>query len=179
MVNNFTSDDTWRFCYTVLPDRGDKTKWSMTLPKDEELLEFSIVTNVLNHKITELKLYFDDNPEACVFEVRPVHDRQYFSVAGRKAKKITIEIACWEESGLQNVIGIENFWLRVKRPESFCKNVKPLINIGGFVRYNMGKGGILLNQLNILQKEENPINADKKGKIVKTLLWNLGAVFEK
>ena len=47
------------------------------------------------------------------------------------------------------------------------------------MRYNMGKGGILLNQLNILQNEENPVNAEKKAMVTKTLLMNLGAVLEK
>jgi beta-galactosidase len=179
MVNNYTSEDSWRFCYSILLDRSDKTKWSMSLPNEEALVDFSIVTNVLYHKITKINLYFDDKPEPFTINLRPIHERQYFPLAGKKAKKITIEIADWEKTGAQNIIGIDNFWLGVKRPESFLNNVKPLINIGGLMRYNMGKGGILLNQLNILQNEENPVNAEKKAMVTKTLLMNLGAVLEK
>lgn len=179
MVNGYTSDDTWRFTYSIQLDRSEKTKWSMSLPKEEELEDFSIVTNADYHKITKINLYFDDKPEPFTVELRPVHDRQYFSIPGRKFRKITFEIADWEKTGVRNVIGIDNIWFGVKRPAAFMKNVHPLLNIGGLMRYDMGKGGVLLNQLNILQNEENPVNADKKAVIAKTLLGNLGAVFEK
>jgi hypothetical protein len=45
------------------------------------------------------------------------------------------------------------------------------------VRYAKGPGGILLNQLNIVEREVNPVNAEKKGTILKALLKNLGATF--
>jgi beta-galactosidase len=55
--------------------------------------------------------------------------------------------------------------------------VKPLLNVGGLVRYDEGRGGILLNQLKLPEHEVNPANAGKKRAIVKTLLANMGAVF--
>ncbi len=178
MVNGFTADDTWRLCYSILLDRGDKTKWTMELPHEEELTNFSIVLNVIYHKVTTINLYFDEDPTPFTIHTRPTHDRQDFSVAGKKARKITIELAEWEKSGTGNVIGVDNLWLGVKRPEAFLKNVKPLLNIGGLMRYSMGKGGVVLNQLNILEKEQKPINAEKKANITKVLLKNLGAVFQ-
>ncbi len=177
MVNGYTSDDTWRLCYSILLDRGDKTKWTMELPKEEEFSSFSIIINNIYHKISKINLYFDNDPNPAVLDVKPTHEKQEFSLEGKKGRKITFEIADWEKSGAQNVIGIDNFWLGVKRPEAFRKNVKPLLNIGGLMRYNMGKGGILLNQLNLTDKEVNPINSDKKATVVKTLLKNLGADF--
>ena len=177
MVNGYTADDTWRFCYSILLDRGDKTKWTMELPREEEFVSFSIIINNLYHKISKINLYFDDDPSPAVLEVKNNHEKQEFSIEGRKGRKITLEITDWEKSGAQNVIGIDNFWIGVKRPESFRENVKPLLNIGGLMRYTMGKGGILLNQLNITDKEVNPINSDKKATVVKTLLKNLGADF--
>ncbi|MBI5723458.1 MAG: hypothetical protein HZA50_05830 [Planctomycetes bacterium] len=176
LFNNYTADDCWRFCYMICMDPGQKTKWWMELPKEEELVNFSIVQNVIYHKITKINLYFDDDPKPFAIEIKPTHDRQDFSVEGKKAKKITIELADWEKSGTANVLGIDNIWLGVKRPPEFLKNVKPLINIGGLMRYNMGAGGIVLNQINVLDKEVNPINADKKANVVKTLLKNMGAV---
>lgn len=178
LVNNYTADDTWRFCYSILLDRGDKTKWTMELPKEETISNFSIVLNVIYHKVTKINLYFDNDPTPFTINTQPTHDRQDFAVKGKKAKIITIELADWEKSGDKNVIGIDNMWIGVKRPASFLRNVKSLLNIGGLMRYNMGKGGILLNQLNILENEQNPINADKKKGITKTLLMNLGSVFE-
>jgi beta-galactosidase len=178
MVNNYTADDTWRFCYSIALDRGDKTKWTMELPRPEVLTNFGIVLNVIYHKVTKINLYFDDDPQPVVMETRPTHDRQDFAIPDRKAQRVTIELAEWEKSGTANVIGIDNFWISVKRSPEFYKNVRPLLNIGGLLRYNRGAGGILTNQLNILEREQNPVNVEKKANITKTLLRNLGAVFE-
>ena len=45
------------------------------------------------------------------------------------------------------------------------------------MRYNRGQGGIVLNQLNILDREKLPLNKSKKANITKVLLANMGAVF--
>jgi len=177
LFNGFTADDSWRYCFSIILDRGDKTKWTMELPRPEEIINFSIVLNVIYHKVTKINLYFDDDPRPFTIRTRPTHDRQDFAVDGRKARRITIELAEWEKSGRQNVIGIDNMWIGVKRPERFLENVKPLLNIGALMRYNMGAGGIVLNQLNILQSEKLPVNAEKKANITRVLLRNLGAVF--
>jgi beta-galactosidase len=75
------------------------------------------------------------------------------------------------------VISVENIWIRVKRSPSYYRDVKPLLNIGALVKYRLGKGGILLNQVRVLGREANPVNAQKKQTIVATLLRNLGAAF--
>lgn len=177
MVNGYTADDTWRFCYSIALDAGQKTRWTMELPKPEELTSFGIVLNVIYHKVTRIDLYLDEDPTPITLITRPTHDRQDFPIAPRKARRITIELAEWEKSGTANVIGIDNLWLGVRRPREFLERVKPLLNIGGLVRYDQGEGGILLNQLNILAQEVNPVNAEKKATITKALLKNLGATF--
>ncbi len=177
LVNGYSSDDTWRFTYSFLLDRGDKTRWTMELPREEEFTSFSIIINNIYHKISRINIYFDDNPKPVTLAVEANHERQDFSLEGRKGRKITMEIADWDKSGTQNVIGIDNFWFNVKRSDAFLSNIKALLNIGGLVRYNIGKGGILLNQLNVLEREVNPINADKKATVVKSLLKNMGADF--
>jgi len=67
--------------------------------------------------------------------------------------------------------------LYVKRDEEYLKTARPLLNIGGLMRYNRGQGGIVLNQLNILDREKLPLNRIKKANITKALLANMGAVF--
>jgi hypothetical protein len=88
-----------------------------------------------------------------------------------------MEVAKWEERGTANIVVIDNLWLMVKRPDDYLKRVKPLLNIGGLMRYDFGKGGIVLNQLKLMRSEVNPVNTDKKNAVCKTLLANLGAVF--
>ena len=177
LVNGYTADDTWRFCYMMALDRGDKTRWTLELPRAEELTSFSLVPSVLYHKITKMNFYFDEDPVPFTITVKPVHEKQSFPITGKRAKKVTIEIAEWEKSGTQNVLGIDNLWLGVKRSDEFLATVKPLLNIGGLVRYAKRPGGFLLNQLNIVEREVNPVNSEKKATIMKALLKNLGATF--
>lgn len=177
MVNNFTADDSWKWCYMITLDRGDLTKWTMELPKEEEIVNFGIVINVIYHQISKINFYFDDDPEPFAINLRPTHDRQDFAIKGKKARRITLEIADWQKSGRANVLGIDNLWVGVKRSPEFYRDVKCLLNIGGMMRYNIGRGGIVLNQLNILDNEVNPVNKEKKANVCRAILQNLGAVF--
>jgi hypothetical protein len=63
----------------------------------------------------------------------------------------------------------------VKRPKDYGDRVQPLLNIGVLVKYPTGKGGVILNQMNVPAKEASPINAEKKRRILKSLLKNLDA----
>jgi hypothetical protein len=177
LTNGFTSDDTWRLTYSIILDAGHKTKWTMDLPKEEELVSLKIKTNQIYHKITKINLYVDDDPEPVVAQLRPDGAIQEVPLDGKTGKRITFEIADWEETGRQNVIGIDNFWLYVKRDEDYLNSTRPLLNIGGLMRYDRGQGGIVLNQLNILDREKLPLNKSKKANITKALLANMGAVF--
>lgn len=177
MVNGFTSDDNWSFCYTILLDQGNAKKWTLTLPREEEVIALKIRPSRIYHPITRMNFYFDDDttPVAVDLRVDPVD--QEISIPPHKAKKVTMEVAAWAERGTANIVVIDNLWLQVKRPDDYLKRVKPLLNVGGLMRYDFGKGGMVLNQLNWLDREENPINLDKKQNVLKTLLANLGAVF--
>ncbi len=179
MVNGFTSDDNWAFTYTIIMDRGDKRRFTLELPKEEELVALKIRPSRLYHPITEIKIYFDADPKPVVAEI-PVRDNpitEDIPVKGRKAKKITLEISDWQKSGKKNIVVIDNLWLRVKRSEDYVKNVKSLLNIGALMRYSIGDGGIVLNQINLVENEKNPANRTRKATITKTLLKNMGATF--
>jgi hypothetical protein len=177
MVNGFTSADNWSFCYTIIMDKGQKRKWTLTLPKEEEVVALKIQPSRIYHPITRMNLYFDEDPVPVSADLRIDPVSQDIPIAGRKAKKVTLEVAQWAERGDANVVVIDNLWLTVKRSDDYMRRVKPLLNIGGLVRYDEGRGGIVLNQLKLLEREVNPANGAKKQAIAKTLLANLGAVF--
>ena len=65
----------------------------------------------------------------------------------------------------------------VERPNDFEKNVKPLLNIGGLIKYPKSKGGVLVSQYKFQEQESNPINQSKKQILISTILRNLGAKF--
>ena len=179
MVNGFTTSDSWRYCFSILLDRGEPTAWTLKLPREEEVIGFSIVPNTIYRRVTKVRLTFDGDRAGVVeLDVRPVNERQDFEFAGHRARALTIEIARWDAVGSGNVVGVDNLWIRVRRPPDFYKRVRPLLNIGALVKYPMGAGGVILNQLRVLDTEGVPVNAQKKRTIVATLLRNLSAVFE-
>jgi beta-galactosidase len=177
MFNGFVTADSWKYVFSILLSKNEPTRWTMKLPREEEIIQFSIALNTIYHKVTKINLYFDADDKPVALNARPIPDRQDFIVGPRKAKALTIELAEWEKSGTQDVIGVDNIWLRVKRPDDFQQKVKPLLNIGALVRYPMGSGGVILNQLRIMPTETVPINTQKKQTIVATLLRNLGAAY--
>ncbi len=179
MVNGFTSADNWAFTYTIIMDRGDSRKFTLKLPKEEELVALKIRPSAIYHPITKMNIYFDDDPTPVVANI-PVRENpivEDIPIPGRKAKTITLEVTEWAERGTKNIVVIDNLWLQVKRDEQYMKNVTSLLNIGALMAYQKGKGGIFLNQLNILGQEVNPDNVNKKAAIVRTTLSNLGAIF--
>lgn len=177
MVNGFTSADNWSFCYTIIMDKGHKLKWTLDLPKAEEVVALKIQPSSLYHPITRMNLYFDEDPVPVSADLRIESAPQDIPIAGRTAKRITLEVATWAERGNANIVVIDNLWLTVKRSDDYLKRVKPLLNIGGLVRYDEGRGGFVLNQLKLSGREANPANLAKKQAITRTLLANLGAVF--
>lgn len=179
MFNGLTTADSWKYVMTIIPDLAPTaTKWTMTLPREQEITDLSIVFNAIYQSITKFNLYFDDDPKPVTFEAKPGNDRQDFQLpVSRKAKVITVELVDWtKQPNGRAILGIDNMWIHVKRPAEYRAKVKPLLNIGGLVKYPLGRGGIVLNQLRILPTEAVPVNAQKKRTIVTTLLRNMGAV---
>jgi beta-galactosidase len=177
MVNGYLSDTHWRLIFSIHLMRGDPAKWDIEFPREEEVTTFSIAPNSTYHEITRIRLTFDGKADSAQEFDLSGSDRQDLAVTPVKAKKMNMEILKWNPKGSVDVIGVDNLWIRVKRPEGFSDRVKPLLNIGGLVKYPRGKGGILLNQYNIIDNEQNPANAQKKQIVTATLLRNLGASF--
>jgi beta-galactosidase len=180
MTNGLTSADSWKFIfYHDLSKADPKPKWSGELPREEEVTDFSIIINAHYHRITKLRLIFDDDRAGAVtLDLKPVAElRQDFPLKPRRCKRITLEPLEWTPSPSQPVIGVDNIWIKVRRGDDYTKKVVPLLNIGALVRYRMGAGGITLNQVRVQASEPNPVNTEKKQNLVATLLRNLGATF--
>lgn len=171
MVNGLTYH--WRFGFSVLLDKQQPRQWPVVLPRKEKVVGFSIAPGALYHKITEVTLGFEDGKDPVVLTIDPTNTRQDFTFPARDAERMTVEITKWDASGSANVVAVNNIWIKVARDQQFYRRVKPLLSVGGLVRYSMGKGGVILNQLHIRETETNPVNADKKRKIAHTLIKNL------
>ncbi len=176
VVNGLTTDEFWMYLYYIHVDEREP-KIEFDLPRPEVIEEFSITCDTNYYKIIGVSVYFDDDPEPVKLELRPDSSVQKFKLEPRRASKVTVEFSDLLKTHERPVIGINNLGLKVRRSEEFYDRVKPLLNIGALVKYPQGNGGILLNQVNVLEHEENPANRSKKAVIVKQLLANLGARF--
>lgn len=173
MVNGFTSADAWKLIYYMSTQYPRVT---LTFPRPEEIVRFSIVLNTHYCIATKVNLYFDDDPAPVSLSTKPIGERQDFDLSPRKVTKtLTIELTDFDKPG--QTTGVDNIWIYVSRPPEWRKKVTPLLNIGGLVKYSMGKGGLLLCQLNVKDSEPVPENAQKKRAIITALLRNLHATF--
>ena len=149
---------------------------SLKLPRPERVNHFAIALNTDYARARKVNLYFDDDPKPVVLTTKPDNSRQEFDLAPRQAARLMIELADFDRLG--TTTGIDKAWVGVERSPEWRQKVKPLLNIGGLVKYPMGEGGVLLNQLLIKPAEENPVNAQKKSNVVVALLRNLHASFD-
>ena len=179
MTNGLTSADSWKFIFYHELKNDPHPKWSAELPHEEEVVHFSIVLNTHYQVISKLRLIFDDREaDAVTLDLKGTAElMQEFALPARKCKKITLEPIDFDTRGKQPTTGVDNIWIKVRRSEDYRKRVVPLLNMGALVKYRMGPGGVILNQLRVLESEPNPVNGPKKQNIVATLLRNVGATF--
>jgi beta-galactosidase len=173
VVKGFTSHDAWKLIHYM---QTAAPRLALKLPREEEITDLSIILNTHYAKATRVNLYYDDDKEPVALSTRPTDERQDFTLQPRKARKITVELAAFDDPK-KTTTGIENLQIHVRRGDAWRQRVKPLLNIGGLVKYPMGEGGLVLNQLRIPAQEGVPVNAEKKRAVVTALLRNLGATF--
>jgi beta-galactosidase len=172
VVNGFTSADGWKLIHYMDTKNPMVT---MRLPREETVDELSIVLNIHYAVATKIHVLFDDDPDPVVLVTKPNAERQEFSIGPRKCRRMTVRLA--EFNKVDKTTGIDNLWVHVRRPAGWPQRVRPLLNIGALVKYPMGAGGVILNQLHAKPGEAVPVNAQKKQVIVATLLRNLHATF--
>jgi beta-galactosidase len=176
MVNGLGREYNWRYTFTFIMQRGDKTEWTVELPREETIEAFAIKPNLNFKHLRKIKLTFDgDESSSVVVDVEPSWNPQRTEFEPRAARRVTFKLLQWDDNTDRELIAIDNLWLYAKRSDEFLRKVKPLLNIGALMRYPMGAGGIVLNQVNPLEAETLPINAQKKKTLVAGLLGNLGA----
>ena len=179
MINGFHSGDAWR--YIVYFERRENETWpgwTMTLPRPEELTGLSIMLNGSYRLITRLDIYFDDDPQPVSIDLEPTRERQEITLPQRPAARtLRFAIASVDNSSDRLVTGVDNIWLHARRDPQWHAKVTPLLNIGALVKYPQGEGGIILNQVQVLENEQAPENAGKKATIVTQILRNLSATF--
>ena len=170
MVNGFTC--SWRLGLAIPLEDDQPKRFTITLPAEREIDGFSFANAYSKYfkKTTKLRLGFDSG-DPVALTLQAAGGRQDFTFPARTTKTLTVELLEWTEAGA--ILDVVNLWIRPKRTKAFSQKVQPLLNIGVLVKYPMGKGGVILNQMNIVEQETNPANAVKKQRIMDVLLKNL------
>jgi beta-galactosidase len=174
LVNGFTSADAWKLIYYM---NTASAKITLKLPREEEITDLSIVLNTHYAKATRVHLFYNQDPTPVTLTTKPNNERQDFSLVPRKVRSLTIELAQFEKP--DKTTGIDNLWIKVNRSPEWHRKVKPLLNVGALVKYPMGSGGLILNQVLVKPREAVPVNAQKKRAMVRALLNNLHASFSR
>jgi len=173
MVNGF--DDAWQLGFTFPIDKPEYLKWTFTFPRAEEVSGFSLVPDTNYHVVTKLRLSFEgSDAKPMVLDIKPDLTRQDFPIPAVKATGMTLEVLQTTDNAAP-VSGIRNLWIRVNRSEEFKQKVKPLLSIGVLMKYPAGSGGIVANEMQLIEKELIADNRTKQKSIMAVLMRNLGA----
>ncbi len=176
VVNNLTSDEMWVYLYYMHVDAGEPDYLKLELPRRETPERFQIRFSTGYTTVEKIQALWGQGADV-TFNVESDTSVQSFDLPSQPTDEFTVKFSKWTQTGKRPVLAVENFSLPVHRSEDFLAKVQPLTLPAGLVRYPMGKGGVVLNQLKILPREANPINAAKKASLVRALLENLGAAF--
>jgi hypothetical protein len=179
-INNYTMiDGSWQLIENLAPA---KAIVPIKLAKPEKILQFTWVSD--NNYQGTTKIEVDINGKQYPFDTMPDGNPQTFDITDQPtASELTVKVLGWTHDPSKNtrdgneLVGIDNIYIKVARPADFAQKVKPMLNIGAMVEYPQGKGGIILCNVQFRDVEENSANIAKKRTILATLLRNLQAKF--
>lgn len=181
ITNGFVSADGWPLIINFpAPKAGTPFAVPIAFDRPQTFTEFTWIGNTFYWPQTRVNLVFDGRRDAMLsWPTAPTNAPQTFPITPpRPARELTLEIADWTPlADKAPNIGIDNIYLKVQRPPEFYQTVKPLLNVGGLMRYVKGPGQIVLCNLLFKGHEDVPENEGKKERILATLLRNLQAPF--
>ena len=112
------------------------------------------------------------------FWCRQVEGLQDVPIEPRTASKVTINNKShYPGESSQNLVGIDLVEIQREMPGESGRRVVLLTRPGGIVKYPIGRGGIVLNQIDYL-RPDTAENTQKKLGICSNLLRNLGSSFQ-
>lgn len=179
-INNYTqADGAWQLIENLLPKNA---AMPITLAQPEKICRITWVSDNNYEGTTQIAVII--NNKTYTFATLPNGEPQSFDIPDQPtASELTIKVLDWTHDPAkltadgQELVGIDNIYLKVARPSDYFTKVKPMLNIGAMVEYPQGKGGIILCNIKFRESEENPINIAKKQTVLATLLRNLHAAF--
>jgi hypothetical protein len=177
LANGLTTNNFWHYIYYL----HDPTTARIDLPFDrrETLEKMNVWVNPSYYYIKDVDVVLDDKmDEAIAWTLEKSDAMQTLALGGRTASKVSILVrSVYPGESSQNIGGIDEIQLIRELPSDFEQRVVVLTQPGGLVKYPIGEGGILLNQLDYAS-EDLPENMQKKRRVYFNILNNMGASFK-
>jgi len=177
LTNGLTNEDFWQYiCYFGEGEQPPQVDFRYDRP--ETFTRMSIRGSGSYYFAKDIELIFDgDEATAVPFTMKPLTGRQEIGFEPRTASTVTIRIESFHPgTSDKKLAGLDNVELFRRVPDDFEDRVLLLTKPGGLVKYPVGKGGIVLNQLDYAS-EDTEENVRKKTAIYSNLLRNMGAGF--
>jgi len=169
-------------------------QWQFDFPEAKEVKALELVLNPSYHYIKELGIIYDGN-EAAMQKVtleQTTRPQRITFDKPRRVKSITLRVLSTYPGG-KTYCGIDNVRMIRVLPQAMKEKVLPLSRPAGLVKYPVGKGGIVLNQLDYQRDDrKQPLegrsikkvldpdaNVKKKVRLTTGLLVNMGAEVKK
>ncbi|MBN1362202.1 MAG: hypothetical protein JW993_16520 [Sedimentisphaerales bacterium] len=179
MTNGFVGSDGWPLIMDFpAPQDGSPYEFTITLPHEETITEYSHDQSVNYNPTGHVTLLFDGS-DPVRFELTADGDAVRCPIdPPRKAKVLTVRLGGFTfAAGKARNIGMDNIQIKIQRPAAFTQTVKPMLNIGAMLHYVKGQGGVVLCNVNFQENEAISVNKTKKRTILATVLRNLKAPF--
>ncbi|MBI5723957.1 MAG: hypothetical protein HZA50_08375 [Planctomycetes bacterium] len=184
LTDGLTNADFWKYIQ-YFKSGGDE--FDLIFDKPETFTRFSFCSAPIYHTLKDIELLFDGK-DAAPFTSAQTTDMQEVEFTPRQAKVVTVRIKdFYPGDSRSELVQIDDLQLFRKMPDGWDKRVILLTQPGGLVKYPIGKGGILLNQIDYTETfdpksrdkgvENIKVSVKKKLSLYSNLLRNLGSSF--
>lgn len=177
LANGLTNDDFWQYiCYFGEGEQTPSVDFKFGRP--ETFTRINIWSNESYYFPKDIELVFDgDEAGAPKFTLEQRKSKQELTFDTLKASTVTLRIMSkYPSTSQKDLTGIDLVEIYRQVPDDFDRRVVLLTKPGGLVKYPIGKGGILLNQIDYAS-EDTSENVRKKLAIYSNVLRNMGASF--
>ncbi|MCM8767533.1 MAG: hypothetical protein NC921_01960 [Candidatus Omnitrophica bacterium] len=173
VTNGLTNEDFWRYIQYLNAD-GDSIEFNFKKP--EIITEIRIKpTSEPYYKLKDIEIIFDDDiNNKLVYTCSKQGGFQNIKLKQPiKCSKIRINnINYWPGNSTKNLVGIDIVEIYRKVDKLEKGEIKPLTRPAGIVKYQKGRGGILLIQIDYISSDKKE-NISKKINIFSNILRNL------
>lgn len=171
-VNGLVNADFWRYICYVAPDESIRFQF----PHPQRLDRLNIWTNDSYHVIKRMQIVLDGNKQSALnIDLKDTPQMQSIPFNGQTAQTLDIQLLeMFDKPSSKKLTGIDNLEIFRQIPDEMTSRFVMLASPGGLVEYPLGKGSLLLNNLEY-QKADTQVNREKKLGLWSNLLRNMGA----